>query len=104
MVSAGPWLVRRPADEATVASLLAASDVLGTGWFGAVAAEAGPGETVAVVGDGAVGLMAVLAASWEPTGSSPCPGTRTALRWHGNSEPPTWWPSAARKAWPRSRI
>jgi threonine dehydrogenase-like Zn-dependent dehydrogenase len=42
--------------------LLAASDVLGTGWFGAVAAEAGPGKTVAVVGDGAVGLCAVLAA------------------------------------------
>ena len=34
-----------------VPSLLAASDVLGTGWFGAVAAEAGPGKTVAVVGD-----------------------------------------------------
>jgi threonine dehydrogenase-like Zn-dependent dehydrogenase len=43
--------------------LLAASDVLGTGWFGAVAAQAGPGRTVAVVGDGAVGLLAVLAAS-----------------------------------------
>ncbi|MGH2674347.1 MAG: zinc-dependent alcohol dehydrogenase family protein [Actinomycetota bacterium] len=43
-------------------SLLAASDVLGTGWFGAVAAEVGPGKTVAVVGDGAVGLLAVLAA------------------------------------------
>lgn len=43
-------------------SLMAASDVLGTGWFGAVAAEAGPGKTVAVVGDGAVGLLAVLAA------------------------------------------
>lgn len=43
--------------------LLAASDVLGTGWFGAVAAEAGPGRSVAVVGDGAVGLSAVLAAS-----------------------------------------
>jgi threonine dehydrogenase-like Zn-dependent dehydrogenase len=42
--------------------LLAASDVLGTGWFAAVAAEAGPGKTVAVVGDGAVGLMGVLAA------------------------------------------
>lgn len=42
--------------------LLAASDVLGTGWFGAVAAQAGPGKTVAVVGDGAVGLLAVLAA------------------------------------------
>jgi threonine dehydrogenase-like Zn-dependent dehydrogenase len=36
--------------------------VLGTGWFGAVAAEAGPGKTVAVVGDGAVGLLAILAA------------------------------------------
>ena len=52
----------RPEDEATLASLLAASDVLGTGWFGAVAAGAGPGKTIAVVGDGAVGLMAVLAA------------------------------------------
>ena len=36
--------------------------MLGTGWFAAVAAEAGPGKTVAVVGDGAVGLMGVLAA------------------------------------------
>jgi threonine dehydrogenase-like Zn-dependent dehydrogenase len=49
-------------DDDLVPSLLAASDVLGTGWFGAVAAEAGPGKTVAVVGDGAVGLLAVLAA------------------------------------------
>jgi threonine dehydrogenase-like Zn-dependent dehydrogenase len=47
---------------AQVRSLLAASDVLGTGWFAAVAAEAGPGKTVAVVGDGAVGLLGVLAA------------------------------------------
>ncbi len=45
-----------------VRSLLAASDVLGTGWFAAVAAEAGPGKTVAVVGDGAVGLLGILAA------------------------------------------
>ena len=43
-------------------SLLAASDVLGTGWFAAVAAEAGPGKVVAVVGDGAVGLCGILAA------------------------------------------
>jgi threonine dehydrogenase-like Zn-dependent dehydrogenase len=50
-----------PSDD-LLPSLLAASDVLGTGWFGAVAAEAGPGKTVAVVGDGAVGLLAVLAA------------------------------------------
>ena len=38
-----------PSDD-LVPSLLAASDVLGTGWFGAVAAEVGPGKTVAVVG------------------------------------------------------
>ncbi|MEV0695414.1 zinc-dependent alcohol dehydrogenase family protein [Streptomyces sp. NPDC050388] len=49
-------------DDDLVPGLLAASDVLGTGWFGAVAAQAGPGRTVAVVGDGAVGLLAVLAA------------------------------------------
>jgi len=48
--------------EDLIPSLLAASDVLGTGWFAADAAQAGPGKTVAVVGDGAVGLMAVLAA------------------------------------------
>lgn len=49
-------------DADLVPSLLAASDVLGTGWFAAVAAEAGPGKTFAVVGDGAVGLLGVLAA------------------------------------------
>jgi threonine dehydrogenase-like Zn-dependent dehydrogenase len=46
-----------------IPSFLAASDVLGTGWFAAVAAEVGPGKTVAVVGDGAVGLLGVLAAT-----------------------------------------
>ncbi|MBN9215135.1 MAG: IMP dehydrogenase [Microbacterium sp. SCN 70-200] len=49
-------------DPKLIPSLLAASDVLGTGWFAAVAAEAGPGKTVAVVGDGAVGLLGILAA------------------------------------------
>lgn len=48
-------------DADLIPSLLAASDVLGTGWFGAVAADVRPGKTVAVVGDGAVGLLAVLA-------------------------------------------
>jgi threonine dehydrogenase-like Zn-dependent dehydrogenase len=43
-------------------SLLSASDVFGTGWFASDAAEAGPGKIVAVVGDGAVGLCAVIAA------------------------------------------
>jgi len=50
-------------DADLIPSYLAASDVLGTGWFGAVAAEVGPGKTVVVVGDGAVGLHGVLAAS-----------------------------------------
>jgi threonine dehydrogenase-like Zn-dependent dehydrogenase len=50
-----------PPDD-LIPSLLAASDVLGTGWFAADAAAAGPGKTVAVVGDGAVGLCAVIAA------------------------------------------
>ncbi|WP_427895748.1 zinc-dependent alcohol dehydrogenase family protein [Kribbella sp. GL6] len=49
-------------DAELIPSFLAASDVLGTGWFAAVAAAAGPGKTVAVVGDGAVGLLGVLAA------------------------------------------
>jgi threonine dehydrogenase-like Zn-dependent dehydrogenase len=50
-----------PSDD-LLPSLLATSDVLGTGWFGADAATVGPGKTVAVVGDGAVGLCAILAA------------------------------------------
>lgn len=50
-----------PPDD-LVPSLLSASDVLGTGWFGAVAAAVAPGKTVAVVGDGAVGLLGVLSA------------------------------------------
>jgi threonine dehydrogenase-like Zn-dependent dehydrogenase len=45
-----------------IPSLLATSDVLGTGWFAADAAKVKPGMTVAVVGDGAVGLLAVLSA------------------------------------------
>jgi threonine dehydrogenase-like Zn-dependent dehydrogenase len=63
-----PWadgtLVRIPGTptHAQQMSLLAASDVLGTGWFAADAAQAGPGKTVAVVGDGAVGLLGILAA------------------------------------------
>lgn len=43
-------------------SLLTLSDVLGTGWFAADAANVKPGKTVAVVGDGAVGLLGVLSA------------------------------------------
>lgn len=50
-----------PSDD-LIPSLLAASDVLGTGWYAADAARVQPGSTVVVVGDGAVGLMGVLAA------------------------------------------
>jgi len=45
-----------------VPGFLAVSDVLGTGWFAADAANVKPGATVVVVGDGAVGLLGVLAA------------------------------------------
>jgi hypothetical protein len=50
-----------PSDD-LIPSLLATSDVLGTGWYAADAARVQPGGTVVVVGDGAVGLMGVLAA------------------------------------------
>src|SRR5467141_4527153 len=45
-----------------IPSLLTLSDVMGTGWFAADAANVKPGATVAVVGDGAVGLLGVLSA------------------------------------------
>jgi threonine dehydrogenase-like Zn-dependent dehydrogenase len=49
-------------DPSLIPSLLTLSDVMGTGWFAAVAAQVRPGMTVAVVGDGAVGLHGVLSA------------------------------------------
>jgi threonine dehydrogenase-like Zn-dependent dehydrogenase len=49
-------------DDALMPSLLTLSDVMGTGHHAAVAAEVAPGKTVAVVGDGAVGLCGVVAA------------------------------------------
>jgi threonine dehydrogenase-like Zn-dependent dehydrogenase len=49
-------------DSDLIPSLLAVSDVLGTGWFAADAANVKPGATVVVVGDGAVGLLGVLSA------------------------------------------
>jgi threonine dehydrogenase-like Zn-dependent dehydrogenase len=48
--------------EDLIPSLLALSDVMGTGWFAADAAHVKPGRTVTVVGDGAVGLLGVLSA------------------------------------------
>jgi len=50
-----------PSDD-LIPSLLTLSDVMGTGWFAADAANVRPGKTVAVVGDGAVGLLGVLSA------------------------------------------
>jgi threonine dehydrogenase-like Zn-dependent dehydrogenase len=49
--------------EDLIPSLLSLSDVMATGWFAAVSAGVKPGMTVAVVGDGAVGLCGVLAAA-----------------------------------------
>ena len=53
---------REVPDADMIPSLLALSDVMGTGWFAADAADVKPGATVAVVGDGAVGLLGVLSA------------------------------------------
>ena len=59
-----------PADD-LIPSFLAASDVLGTGWYAADAARVQPGTTVVVDGDGAVGLMGVWRPNrWKPAGSS----------------------------------
>jgi threonine dehydrogenase-like Zn-dependent dehydrogenase len=57
-------LVATPAvpSDSQIPSLLTLSDVMGTGWFAADAADVKPGKTVVVVGDGAVGLLGVLSA------------------------------------------
>ena len=57
-------LVKLPvaADSALIPSLLTLSDVFGTGYHAAVKAGVKAGDTVTVIGDGAVGLMAVLSA------------------------------------------
>lgn len=57
-------LLATPAQTDTdlIPSLLALSDVIATGWHAAVSAGVGPGSSVVVVGDGAVGLSGVLAA------------------------------------------
>ena len=54
--------------EDLIPSLLTLSDVMGTGWFAAVAADVKPGKTVVVVGDGAVGLLGVLSAKQTGAG------------------------------------
>ena len=92
-------------DDDLVPHLLAASDVLGTGWFAAVAAEAGPGKTVAVVGDGAVGLLGVLAAKQlgaeriiAMSRHEPRQQLALRVRRHRHRRP-----NAATTAWPQSR-
>ena len=91
-------------DTELVPSLLTLSDVMGTRWFAADCADVQPGMTVAVVGDDAVGLCAVLAASQmgaeriiamsrhEPRQLPP-----------GSSAPPTSSPNAGTTAWPSSK-
>ena len=55
-------ILDRPSAE-LLPGLLSLSDVMGTGWFAAVCANVQPGMPVAVVGDGAVGLLGVLSAA-----------------------------------------
>jgi len=63
-------LVATPAvpSDSQIPSLLTLSDVMGTGWFAADAADVKPGKTVVVVGDGAVGLLGVLSAKQMSAG------------------------------------
>jgi threonine dehydrogenase-like Zn-dependent dehydrogenase len=70
-----------------VPHLLAASDVLGTGWYAAAAANVGRGSTVAVVGDGAVGLMGVLAAKEMGAGTPSKRAGRRPVLWQSTVGP-----------------
>ncbi|HZM78062.1 MAG TPA: alcohol dehydrogenase catalytic domain-containing protein [Candidatus Limnocylindrales bacterium] len=74
-------LIRIPGglDQQMTTKILTLSDVMCTGHHAALEAGAGPGTTVAVVGDGAVGLCGVLAVSW--TGPSTPP--RSSIRRSG---------------------
>jgi threonine dehydrogenase-like Zn-dependent dehydrogenase len=58
--------------ESQIPYLLALSDVMGTGWFAAEAANVRPGMTVAVVGDGAVGLLGIVSAKKIRCGAHHC--------------------------------
>lgn len=94
-------LVKLPVaeDSALLPSLLTLSDVFCTGHHCAVTAGVNPRTTVTVIGDGAVGLSAVLAASGSaPSASSSWAGTRTAPTWAATSARPTSSRNAAKKA------
>lgn len=56
-------VVPGPVSDDEIPGLLTLSDVMGTGHHAAVSARVSPGDAVAVVGDGAVGLCAVIAAA-----------------------------------------
>ena len=91
-------------DDALLPALLALTDVPATGLHGAVLAGVGEGSTVAVIGDGAVGLCAVLGArqllgAERVDADEPARGPGRASA--GRSAPPTSSPSAARRASPR---
>lgn len=101
MPQATGTLVKLPVgeDSELLPSLLSLSDVLGTGHHGAVTAGVTRGDSVLVIGDGAVGLSAVLAA--KRLGAEQIVlmgGTPPAPTWDGTSVPRTSWPNAVRKA------
>jgi threonine dehydrogenase-like Zn-dependent dehydrogenase len=76
-------------DEALLPSLLALSDVMPTGWHAAVSAGVRSGGSVVVVGDGAVGLCGVLAASVMGAETMwPCRATSRGRRWRRSTAPP----------------
>jgi threonine dehydrogenase-like Zn-dependent dehydrogenase len=91
-------------DEMFVPSLLAASDVLGTGWFAADAPKSvrvRPSQS-SETARSAYSAFSPLKNS-APSGSSPSPVTRTGRSWPGSSAPPTSSPNAATTASPESR-
>ena len=88
-------------DADLIPSLLAASDVLGTGWFAAVAAEAGPARPSPSSATARSACSACSPPSSSArSGSSPCPATPTGRRSPASSAPPTSSRSAATRASP----
>lgn len=86
-------------DAALLPSILACSDVLGTGWHAAKMAGVAPGQTVAVIGDGAVGLCGVLAAHQQGAERIIVSSRHEdRARWRGSSVPPRCSPSGARSS------
>ena len=88
------------ADDSLMPSLLTLTDVMGTGHHAAVAAQVAAGKTVAVVGDGAVGLCGVIAASGSAPRRSSCSAViPTGSRWRTSSVRRTSSASAVRQLW-----